>query len=318
MGMVRERLPPAVQDGDPTDLAAQMLPIGGDGLQGPDRGFEQDGIDDGLVLEGDRPDRGRHGEHDVEVGRGQEVLPPRVEPGLAGRPLALRAMPVAAAVVGDAGVAAIAARFEVATKLSRAAQFNGAHDARLDTAERTLPIAATGRAVAAEDIRHVQHGAHVHRSSGRRDGQIEAVQRALRPGNRRSRHMGVARRRRQIAMAQQDLDDPDVCSALQKVGGKAMAQRVDADPLGEPCCLRRRSTGRVETESAPPHRRPGSKAARAACAHQQSARGSRRGPASRRLTPRRTPASAGSFNPSRFNQVGFRSICLVPAFSGAD
>ena len=96
MGMVRERLPPAVQDGAPTDLAAQMLPIGGDGLQGPDRGFEQDGIDDGLVLEGDRPDRGRHGEHDVDVGRGQEVPPPLVEPGLAGRPLALRAMPVAA------------------------------------------------------------------------------------------------------------------------------------------------------------------------------------------------------------------------------
>jgi hypothetical protein len=55
MGMVRERLPPAVQDGDPTDVATQMPPIDGDGLQGPDRGFEQDGVDDGLVLKGDRP-----------------------------------------------------------------------------------------------------------------------------------------------------------------------------------------------------------------------------------------------------------------------
>jgi hypothetical protein len=41
--------------GDPTDLATQMPPIDGDGLQGPDRGFEQDGVDDGLVLKGDRP-----------------------------------------------------------------------------------------------------------------------------------------------------------------------------------------------------------------------------------------------------------------------
>ena len=74
---------PQLQDGDPTDLATQMPPIDGDGLQGPDRGFEQDGVDDGIVLEGDRPDRGRHGEHDMEVGGGQEILLPLVEPGLA-------------------------------------------------------------------------------------------------------------------------------------------------------------------------------------------------------------------------------------------
>jgi hypothetical protein len=49
-----------------------MPPIDGDGLQGPDRGFEQDGVDDGLVLERDRPDRGRHDEHDMEVGGGRK------------------------------------------------------------------------------------------------------------------------------------------------------------------------------------------------------------------------------------------------------
>jgi hypothetical protein len=103
----------------------------------------------------------------------------------------------------------------------RAAQLDGAHDARFDAAERALPVTAIGRAVAAEDIRHFQNGARTRRSGGRRDGQVEAVQRALRHGDRRGRHMGVARRRRQIAVAQQDLDDPGVGSALQKMGGEA-------------------------------------------------------------------------------------------------
>jgi len=54
----------------------------------------------------------------------------------------------------------------------RAAQLDGAHDARFDAAERALPVTAIGRAVAAEDIRHFQNGARTRRSGGRRDGQV--------------------------------------------------------------------------------------------------------------------------------------------------
>jgi len=79
---------------------------------------------------------------------------------------------VAAAVVGDAGVAAIAAGFEMTAERRRAAQLDGAHDARFDAAERALPVTAIGRAVAAEDIRHFQNGARTRRSGGRRDGQV--------------------------------------------------------------------------------------------------------------------------------------------------
>ncbi|GAC1340118.1 MAG: hypothetical protein NVSMB26_28110 [Beijerinckiaceae bacterium] len=51
----------------------------------------------------------------------------------------------------------------------------------------------------------------------------------------------VARRARQIGMAQQNLDDPDIGAVLQKMRGEAVPQRMDRDPLGEA----RRGTGRT-------------------------------------------------------------------------
>ena len=79
-------------------------------------GLEQDGVDDGLVLEGDRGDRRRQREDDVEIGNRQQLGLPRGEPRGAGSPLALRAVPVAAGVIGDAGRAAVVAGLDVAAE----------------------------------------------------------------------------------------------------------------------------------------------------------------------------------------------------------
>jgi hypothetical protein len=84
-----------------------MLCIGGDDAQALGRRLEQDVVDDGLVLEGDLRDWRRHGEDDVEVRHRQQIGLPVCKPRGTGQALALRAMPVAAGIIGDADLAAV-------------------------------------------------------------------------------------------------------------------------------------------------------------------------------------------------------------------
>jgi hypothetical protein len=51
-----------VEDRGEADAGAEPARIGGDGDERLGRGTEQDGVDDGLVVEGDLGDRGRHRE----------------------------------------------------------------------------------------------------------------------------------------------------------------------------------------------------------------------------------------------------------------
>ena len=57
--VVIEALSPGVEDGGETDVSAEVLWIGGDGRERLGGGLEQQSIDLGLVLVGDRTDRGR-------------------------------------------------------------------------------------------------------------------------------------------------------------------------------------------------------------------------------------------------------------------
>ena len=150
---------------------------------------EQDGVDRLLVLEGDLGDRRRQREHDMEIRHRQQLGLPGGQPCGAGLALALRAMPVAAGVVGDADQAAIRAVLGMAAQRRRPAQLDGAHHAPLDAAEMTVMGAAIGVAVAAEDIRHFQTGRHgAAGSGGRHHLQRQPVERALgSPDRARSR-----------------------------------------------------------------------------------------------------------------------------------
>ena len=102
VGMVVKILAPAVQHRDETDLGAEMSWVGGDRAQRLGRRPEQDGVDHRLVLESDRGDLGRQREHHVEIGDRKKLILARGEPVPAGLSLALRAMPVATGIVGDA------------------------------------------------------------------------------------------------------------------------------------------------------------------------------------------------------------------------
>jgi len=93
-----------------------MLRIGRNGDQRLGGSLEQDVVDHGLVLVGDVGDRGRQREQDMEVRHRQQPGLAVREPLLRGCALALRAMPVATAVVGDDGVRTVLAARHMAAK----------------------------------------------------------------------------------------------------------------------------------------------------------------------------------------------------------
>jgi len=128
-----------------------------------------------------------------------------------------------ARVVGNAAVGAVFARLDMTAERRCPAQLDRRHDPALDAAEMAVMGQAERSTVAAENIRHLQIGTHGTGSGGRyhRDGQT--IERALRRSDRRGGHMGVACRRRQVIVTEQDLDDPDIHPALQQMGREAMA-----------------------------------------------------------------------------------------------
>ena len=74
---------------------------------------KQQTIHDSLVLPGDVGDLGWQGEDDVEIADWQQVGLALGKPGPRGCALALRAMPVAAAVIGDAEMTAVIAAVDM-------------------------------------------------------------------------------------------------------------------------------------------------------------------------------------------------------------
>src|SRR6266568_5099610 len=59
VGMMLECLPPGMEDGEDAEFGFEMARIGGELHQCRSGGTEQDGVDRGLVLEGDLGRRGR-------------------------------------------------------------------------------------------------------------------------------------------------------------------------------------------------------------------------------------------------------------------
>jgi hypothetical protein len=76
--------------------------------------------------------------------------------------------------------------------------------------------------------------------------QRQSIERALRRPDRVGRDLRIARRRRKIVMTEQNLNDPNVGSAFQKMRREAMAQGVQRDPLGQTGGFDRRPAGGVQ------------------------------------------------------------------------
>ena len=107
MRMMGHGRAPGVEHGGDPDPRSEVLRVGGDRQQRLGRCLEQQVIDDRLVLVSEVGDRGRQGEDEVEVGHGQEIGFSLRQPVPCGGSLTLRAVAVAAGVVGDLGVGAV-------------------------------------------------------------------------------------------------------------------------------------------------------------------------------------------------------------------
>ena len=112
-----------------------MLGVSADDHQRLRRRLEQGVVDGSLVGERDVGERSRQGEHDVVVGHGKKIPLAGFEPVMGGRGLALRAMPVAAGVVGDLVRAAALAAQHVSAQRRTAALFDGRHHLELTQAQ---------------------------------------------------------------------------------------------------------------------------------------------------------------------------------------
>src|SRR6476619_1024255 len=75
-------------------------------------------------------------------------------------------MAVAARVVGAADQPAISALLDMAAECGGAARLDGRHDATFDAAEMLVVRLPERVAVAAEDVRHLQRGAHAPSQDG--------------------------------------------------------------------------------------------------------------------------------------------------------
>lgn len=156
MRMVRHRRSPGVKHRGDGDASAQVLGIGRDGDHGLGRGCKQDVVDRRLVLIGDGRNGRRQREHHMEVRNRKQVGLPRGEPFRRGGALTLRAMPVAAAVVGNDRVGAVFAARDMAAERRRAAARDGRHHLQLVEADVPGIGSAPSEAVVAENIRDLQ------------------------------------------------------------------------------------------------------------------------------------------------------------------
>jgi hypothetical protein len=102
------------------------------------------------------------------------------------------------------------------------------------------------RAMAAENIRHLNRANHGVGSRAGRHLEIEPVERAFGFGDGGGCHLSVQRRRCHLLMAEQHLDDAQIGPRLQQVGGKAVTQGVDGDRLSKLRRLARQMAGEAE------------------------------------------------------------------------
>jgi hypothetical protein len=144
-----------VQQGGEPDAGAEVFGVGRDRDQGPGGGFEQQVIDDRLVVIGDVGDRARQGENDMEIGHGQQFGLAVGQPLLGRGGLALRAVPVATGIIGDAQVCAGFAAFDMTAQGCRSATLDRRHDLQLAEAHMAGVRHTPSRPVVAKDVRHL-------------------------------------------------------------------------------------------------------------------------------------------------------------------
>ena len=125
MRMKFELLIPGVQHAEEADLRTEMFGITCDFQKRFRTGAKQEIVDDLLILQGQWRQLARQGEDHMHVARREKLPATRREPTVASTGLTLRAVPVAARVVGDGAMSAAGAFIEMAAERGGATPLNG-------------------------------------------------------------------------------------------------------------------------------------------------------------------------------------------------
>src|SRR5439155_2766356 len=106
-----------MQHAEEADLGPEMSGITSHFQEGFCAGTKQQTINEFFVLQGPRSQLVRQSENDMDVGRGEKFATTCLDPAFAGADLALRAMAITAAVIGDGGtMSATGALLDVAAE----------------------------------------------------------------------------------------------------------------------------------------------------------------------------------------------------------
>ena len=128
------------------------------------------------------------------------------------------------------------AAFDVAAQGCRSAALNRRHDLQLAEAHMAGMGRTPRRSVVAEDVCHLdRRPRHRPRSAGHQ----QKVERTRHFAERADGDASVKRRRVELFMSEQNLDDPDIGLLFQEMRGKAVPQGMNADTFGNagtPCC----------------------------------------------------------------------------------
>src|SRR6267142_1792163 len=111
MGMEPELLIPSMQHGEEADFRAEVSRIASDFEKCFRTGAEQQIVDDFLILQGQCRELRRKCEDHMDVARREKFSLTCGDPAFSGRDLTLRAVSIAAAVVGDGGTMPAAGAF---------------------------------------------------------------------------------------------------------------------------------------------------------------------------------------------------------------
>ena len=157
MGMESELLIPGMQHGEEADFRAEVFRIASDLEKCFCTGAEQQIVDDFLVLQGQWRELRRKCEDHMDVARREKFSLTCRDPAFPGRGLTLRAVAIAAAVVGDGGPMPAAGAFiEMAAECGGATAHNGPQHFDMLPAEPLAISFDEGSSRAADEIGHLE------------------------------------------------------------------------------------------------------------------------------------------------------------------
>ena len=164
VGMTDQRLAPGVEDAEHANLGTEMAGVGGDLTERRRAGLEEPRVQTSAVPIDQRQEPMREREDDVDVRHVEELALAGMEPALPRLRLALRAVPIAARVIGDGLVAAGVTPIEMTTEGGGATARDRPKDRSLLRAQPRM-LLEEGLALRVEDIGHL-HGGPAHDAGG--------------------------------------------------------------------------------------------------------------------------------------------------------